>query len=84
MDHSHDNQVVRDFYLCVCAHVCMHDRGRKGEREQGMREKERKSREEGQMEQMEREKTERRKQKQTKNRRGRKRGYCHSVEQTRC
>lgn len=27
----------------------MHDRGRKGEREQGMREKERKSREEGQM-----------------------------------
>lgn len=55
MDHSHDNQVILDFYLCVCAHVCMHDRRRKGEREQGMREKERKSREEGQMEQMERE-----------------------------
>lgn len=57
MDHSHD-QVVPDFYLCVCAHVCMHDSGRKGERKQGVREKERKNIEEGQMEKMEREKTE--------------------------
>lgn len=58
MDHSLDNQVVLDFYLCVCAHVCRNDSGRKGERKQGMREKERKNREEGQMEKMEREKTE--------------------------
>lgn len=34
----------------------MRDRGRRGERKQGMREKERKNMEEGQMEQMEREK----------------------------
>lgn len=64
----------------MCAHVGMRDRRRRGERKQGMREKERKSREEGQMEQMKREKEV----ETQKIRRGRKGGYCHSVEQTRC